>query len=159
MPMNGIRPVFPAMSWAPRDSFDGCCFMGHVPRTSLRDLMQECRVLRTSLFENYGMAALEAMAAGRAVVLTSKAGLADFVREHGAGEIVPTGDAATLALALRPFLIDRSYAAKVGARAQRAVMLELDNDRIAELREGVYEEAVRVHKSRGRVLREKVVIA
>src|SRR5208337_3822779 len=108
-----------------------------------------CRVFaQPSLFENFSMAALEAMAAGRPVVVTATSGVADFVRETGAGEVVPAGDAHAMANALRPFLRDPAYAAEVGERARRAVRSRLDPDRIAELREKIYDRAIQSRRRR-----------
>jgi len=87
------------------------------------------------------------MACGRPVVVTSKSGIAGFVARAGAGQVVPTEDPQALADALRPFLTNPGHAAEVGARAQSAVMRELDGTRIAELRESLYVEAIRAHGS------------
>jgi len=51
--------------------------------------------------EPLGLVALEAAAAGVPVVATSAGGLAEFVREAKAGALVPPGDSAAVATALR----------------------------------------------------------
>ena len=138
----------PLISWASSYNLEGCSFIGHVPRSDLPAILQSCRVFaQPSLYENYSVAALEAMACGRPVVVTSKSGIAGFVARAGAGQVVPTEDPQALADALRPFLTNPGHAAEVGARAQSAVMRELDGTRIAELRESLYAEAIRAHGS------------
>jgi glycogen(starch) synthase len=133
----------PALAWSTTWNFEGCCFAGHVPRDELKDLYASCRVFaQPSLFENFSVAALEAMASGRAVVVTSASGLAGFVRDAGAGAVVPVGDPQALAEALKPFLRDPAYAAQVGERARHAVCCQLDPDRIAALREEAYGAAI-----------------
>jgi glycogen synthase len=142
----------PAMPWSPRKNFEGCTLLGHMPRSSLPESLEACRVFaQPSLFENFSVAALEAMAAGRAVVLTSKCGLADFVKQNHLGEIVSPNDAPALATALRPYLTDSSYAAEVGARARDVVCREMDPNKIASIREQVYRAAVRSFHGQARV--------
>lgn len=83
------------------------------------------------------------MAAGRPVVVTSTTGVARFVRDAQAGEIVPPGDARALADAIRPYLVDPSRAARVGERGRLAVMREMDASKIAGIREQVYYDAIK----------------
>lgn len=129
----------PDFYWAPRNDFGGCTFTGLISRDSVKEALASCRVLAvTSRFESFSLSALEAMAAGRPVVVTATTGIADFVRETGAGEVVPAGDAHALAKALAPFLRDPAYAALIGERARRAIRSRLAPDRIAELRERTY---------------------
>jgi glycosyltransferase involved in cell wall biosynthesis len=105
----------------------------------LTNIYGSCRVFaQPSQFENFSFAALEAMAAGRAVVITSTAGLAGFVEAHRLGEVIPPGDPVALARALSRFVADPSYAGEVGERARAVVRRELDPDRMAALREQVY---------------------
>ncbi|MGH7780002.1 MAG: glycosyltransferase family 4 protein [Candidatus Binataceae bacterium] len=133
----------PNFFWAPRDSLDGCTFTGLISPDAITSALASCRVLAvTSRFESFSLAALEAMAAGRPVVVTRESGIADFVSEAGAGEVVPAGDSHALASALGPFLRDSAYAAQVGERARSAVRDWFAPNRIAELREGIYQLAV-----------------
>jgi glycogen(starch) synthase len=97
------------------------------------------------------LAAAEAMAAGRPVVVTSTTGVAKFVRDAQAGGIVPPGDAKALADAMRPYLLDPARAARVGERGRLAVMREMDADKIASVREQVYKDAIKsFHERRTR---------
>lgn len=70
--------------------------------------------------EAFGMVYLEAQAMGRAVVAEDRPGLRDVVAP--AGRLVPPGDAAAFAAALRAFAQDRAALAAAGAAA-RAHML------------------------------------
>ena len=63
---------------------------------------------------------LEAMAAGRSVVVTDVPGMREVVRE-GCGAVVPAGDAVALATALVERLGDAAVAAREGSAARRAV--------------------------------------
>jgi glycosyltransferase involved in cell wall biosynthesis len=83
-----------------------------------------------SLHEGLGVAALEAMAAGVPVVASRVGGLPELVGADAAGVLVPPGDAAALAAALRRLAADRGAAralgtagrARVGARFTMAGM-------------------------------------
>jgi glycosyltransferase involved in cell wall biosynthesis len=71
--------------------------------------------------EGLGVAALEAMAAGRPVVASSVGGLADVVLDGETGALVPVGDVAALGAALDALLADAERRARQGrAGAARA---------------------------------------
>lgn len=141
----------PLMDWTTRRSFDNCHFDGHLQRMQVAQAIRSCRVLvQASRYESFGLAAAEAMAAGRPVVVTSTTGIAKIVREARAGEIVPAGDAGALANALRPYLANASYAAEVGERGRRAIIRETDPDKIACIREQVFSAAIQTFSRRRR---------
>ncbi len=128
------------------ESIGGCEFLDFIPRRELPALMERVRVVVIpSKFESYSMVAVEAMASARPVVATTTTGVAEFMREHGAGQVVPPGDPEALGEVLRPLLQDPEYAAEVGARARQLVKEHLSPVRIAEKREGVYRNAIRAH--------------
>jgi glycosyltransferase involved in cell wall biosynthesis len=68
-----------------------------------------------SLHEGLGVAALEAMAASRAVVASRVGGLAEVVVEGETGRLVPPGDSAALAAALEELGHDPALRARMGA--------------------------------------------
>lgn len=83
-------------------------FLGLVEGERKQELYRKATVLALpSLSENFGNAALEAMAQGCPVVLGTGVGLADAVARHGAG-LVCAPDASSLAQALRALIEDRS---------------------------------------------------
>jgi len=117
-------------------------FTGHVGQRELADVYGQARVVAVpSRFESFSIAAVEGMAAGRPVVTTSRTGIAPFVREWSAGDVVPPEDPKALAEALAPYLTDPSLAESVGANG-RAGAARLDPLQIARDREKVYLEAV-----------------
>ncbi|ARC57716.1 Putative glycosyltransferase EpsD [Frondihabitans sp. 762G35] len=69
--------------------------------------------------------ALEAMAVGRAVVLTRTPGIEDYVDDGRTGFLVPVGDAEALAERLLRTLEDRSLAVRLGQAARRSVEEDL----------------------------------
>jgi glycosyltransferase involved in cell wall biosynthesis len=75
---------------------------------------------------------LNAMALGKAVILTDVAGARDYVRDGQTGLIVPPGDSGALGAALRRLLEDRDYARRVGAAARRDALDRFGPDRYVE---------------------------
>jgi glycogen synthase len=142
---NGRYGGIPYEQWVRRLSADansGCVYIEQVPRNELPQIFASARVLAMpSRFDSYGMVALEAMAAGRPVVITDTTGAAEIVRGTGGGRVVPAGDAVALADALRPFLRRPDYAQEVGQAAQSTVQTLLDPDRIAAQRAAIYQRA------------------
>ncbi|MGH7896200.1 MAG: glycosyltransferase [Candidatus Binatia bacterium] len=73
-------------------------------------------VVLPSLHEGLGVAALEAMAAGRAVVASRVGGLAEVVEDRGTGLLVPAQDPGALAEALGVLARDRERRHAMGRR-------------------------------------------
>ncbi|MDX6661204.1 MAG: glycogen synthase [Solirubrobacteraceae bacterium] len=139
---DGRRDGKPYGEWLARRIDDlgaPCRLLGEVPRPEVARLLSSSRVfVLPSRFENFPVAALEAMAAGRPVVCTTHTGLAELVEGSGAGAAVPRDDPDALARALRPYLADASVAAEAGARGQEVIRRTCSPDRIAEERERCY---------------------
>jgi glycosyltransferase involved in cell wall biosynthesis len=84
-----------------------------------------------SYSENFGMAALEAMAAARPVVLSPEVGLADIVERTGSG-IVVDGAPDRLGPAIDRLLRDPEQLRAKGENGRRTVEQRLTWDRVAE---------------------------
>jgi len=98
-----------------------------------------------SLSESFGIANLEAMAAGMAVVSTRVGAIPEYI-DHGVqGLLVPPGDARALAAALRLFLGDAGLRARCGAAAQVRAQ-DFDWTRIAQQLMDVYAAALGPHR-------------
>src|SRR3989338_7498561 len=69
-----------------------------------------------SLYEGFGIAIVEAMAAGRPVVASAVGGIPEIVVHEDTGLLVPPGDAAALADALATLLNHPEQARAMGAR-------------------------------------------
>jgi len=79
-------------------------------------------VAMPSLQEGLGVAALEAMAAGRPVVASRVGGLAEAVVDDVTGRLVPVGDAAALAAVLGELARDPGRRAQLGAAGRARVL-------------------------------------
>ena len=69
--------------------------------------------------EPFGLAALEAMSCGIAVIASQKGGLTDFIEDGKTGILVPPGDYKTLASKMDELLDNDEYRLKLGAEARK----------------------------------------
>ena len=97
-------------------------FAGFLPEHELRPLVAtaNCAAI-PSLYEPFGMVALEAGALGTPVVASREGGLTEIISEGITGVLVPSGQVAPLASALVHLLNDREYARRLGQAAQSDV--------------------------------------
>jgi len=91
-----------------------------IPPAALVDYYQQADVLvLPSLFDSFGLVALEAMACGTPVVVTDHAGVRDVVRDGVDGFVVPSGNVAALAQTLRRLYDDRLRVEDMGRQARQ----------------------------------------
>jgi glycosyltransferase involved in cell wall biosynthesis len=76
--------------------------------------------------EAFGMALLEAQASGVPVVAGNSGGVADIVAAEASGLLVPPGDAAAFAAAVRRLILDHDLRAQFAAAARHRVVAEHD---------------------------------
>ncbi len=91
-----------------------------------------------SYSENFGNVVLEAMAAGCPVVVTPEMGVADIVRESGAG-IVVDGAPSALAAGIAQILFDPNALEAMSANGIAAVERQYGWDTVAQQMEAVYQ--------------------
>jgi glycogen(starch) synthase len=121
-----------------------CHFVEQVDRADLIEWYGRARVIAVpSRFDNFPMAALEAMASGRPVVCTSRVGTSELLMEKSSGAIVAPDDSVALADALRPYLTDRALAERDGRAARALVAERCAPQTVAQEREELYREAIR----------------
>jgi glycosyltransferase involved in cell wall biosynthesis len=92
-----------------------------------------------SLWEPFGLAALEAMAVQTPVVVSASGGLREFVRDGENGFLVPPGDAQALANAIARVLADPALALRMGTAARSTVMQGFTERHVARAYEKLYE--------------------
>ncbi len=138
---EGYRPQLEALAAAL--GIEGrIIYTGAVDGIDKKTLLERSRVLvLPSYSENFGNVVLEAMAAGRPVVVTPEVGLADMVRETGAG-LVAEGEPVPLSVALKAFLDDPDGANRRGELGRKTVQERFTWDAVAHRMEQVYEEVL-----------------
>jgi rhamnosyl/mannosyltransferase len=123
-------------------------FLGDVADADLPGLYQAADVFvlpSSRRSEAYGIALLEAMAAGVAVISTELGTGTSWLNQHGqTGLVVPPGDPAALAAALQALLTDEPQRRRLGQAAQ-ARAAEFDLSRQVEMVLAVYEEVLAGH--------------
>ena len=76
--------------------------------------------------EPYGLAALEAMSSGIAVIASQTGGLTDFIEDGKTGILVPPGDYEALASKINELLDDEGKRIKLGTKAREAILHRYD---------------------------------
>jgi glycogen(starch) synthase len=121
---------------------DAVTFAGFLGGHDLTALMgaSDCYVV-PSIYEPFGMVALEAAAVGTPVAVADTGGLAEIV-EHGVtGVTFAAQDPEALADAVSAVLLDREFARTMARRARRRVREDFNWAAIATRTVGVYEAA------------------
>jgi glycosyltransferase involved in cell wall biosynthesis len=99
-------------------------------------------VVLPSYDENFGLAALEAMAVARPVVVTPEVGMAEIVQDADSG-IVVEGKPETLGPAIETLVADPKRSRVLGANGRRVIEERLSWDNIAAEMHRKYQEIVR----------------
>src|SRR5689334_17499125 len=97
-------------------------------------------VVMPSLFEGLGVAALEAMAAGKPVVATRVGGLAETISDGDTGILVPPRDAGALANAIGRLIESPALAGAMGRRGRERVLSHFTLEQMARQNETYYYE-------------------
>ncbi|MFN7172542.1 MAG: glycosyltransferase family 4 protein [Fimbriimonadaceae bacterium] len=119
---------------------DRVIFPGFLRSADLKKLYRACDVaVFPSIYEPFGIVALEAMAAGAPVVSSDAGGLPEVVRHNLTGTTHYAGNAESLAWAIRRVLTDESRAKRLTSNAQRRLILDFSWDRLADLTIATYE--------------------
>ncbi len=114
-------------------------FKGFVDDATLVSLYKTSDVLVVpSLYEPFGMVALEGMAAGTPVVVSDVGGLSEVVEDGVTGLKVPPGDHKPLSNAIARMLRDQGLAAKLKENAHRLAKRKFAWDQVADSTIPVY---------------------
>ena len=126
------REMGPAASQA---TFDEAVLYERVP-----ELMARAAVCAfPSVWESFGFVCLEAMAAGRPVVVTEGTGMAEMVDGGAFGRVVPPRDSGAIARALIGLLeLDADERVRLGEAARQRVLDRYAFDRVAVEQEDAY---------------------
>lgn len=117
----------------PLDAPSNVVFTGWLPRERVLDYIASAEVVVVpSRWEGFGLAALEAMRAGRVLIASRVGGLPELIRHGNTGLLVPPESVAELSAAMRDAL--RMNLASMGDRARRRYERAYHADRLnAEL--------------------------
>lgn len=82
-------------------------FLGVIPSEDIINYYRKCKIsVLPSLYEPFGLSALEAMACGCAIIATKTGGLVEFIDNGKNGLLVSINDASALAGAIEKFITD-----------------------------------------------------
>jgi len=114
-------------------------FTGFVDDEKLR-MLQKCADVSVvpSLFEPFGIVALEAMAAKSPVVVSDTGGLSEIVEHDVTGVKVYPNNPESLAWGIAKILLDEGYANWLKTNAHKKVEEKYDWDKTAQQTKGVY---------------------
>jgi glycosyltransferase involved in cell wall biosynthesis len=116
--------------------------LGAVPHARIAEVLRSSAVVcLPSNGEPYGMAVLEAMAAGRAIVTPDQGGPRFLLAHDGGDQLVARNDADSLAGALTRLLADRERLAQIGRENRDRVKSTFTLGRVLDELEAVYEDA------------------
>jgi len=102
-----------------------------------------------SLYEGLGVAVLEAMAAGKAVVVTKAGGLPELVDDTITGVLVPQQDSRALARAIETLIRQKALVRQMGARGRERVLRHFTMEQMAKKNEDYYYELLQAHAGPG----------
>jgi glycosyltransferase involved in cell wall biosynthesis len=89
--------------------------------------------------EPFGLAIVEAMAAGVPVVATASEGAREIIEDHTSGRLVPIGDVTSLAKALGELMNDENERHRLAQNAKAVARAQFSLERMVEAVEEVYE--------------------
>jgi glycosyltransferase involved in cell wall biosynthesis len=115
-------------------------FTGFVDDETLKNL-QKCADVSAvpSLFEPFGIVALEAMAAKTPVVVSDTGGLAEIVEHNVTGVKVYPDNPDSLAWGVKKVLLDEKYAERIKSNAYKKVKEDYNWDKISRQTKSSYE--------------------
>ena len=102
-----------------------------------------------ALMEGFGIAVVEAMAMGKAVVATTTGGLPEVVAQGETGLLVPPGDAESLAVTVVSLLVDRDRRERMGRNGKARAQERFSLDASVRQMEQLYGEVLGTQKGRG----------
>ncbi len=107
--------------------------IGQQSRPSVARLLHQCTLfVLPSRFETFGIAALEAMAVGKAVVGTTADGILEIIDDGENGILVEPDDPGALAAAIRRLLADAALRQRLGAAGRALVKDQFQRQRMGE---------------------------
>ncbi len=130
---------------------DRISFEGKLPRADLEALLGQVDVVVVpSLFEGFGLPAVEALAAGTPLVATRAGALPEVVALAGCGTLVAAGDPTALAQGIRHTLANWDVAHAAAISSRHRIEQAFSWSRVAERTARVYREVLDATRGRRR---------
>lgn len=102
---------------------------GRLDQDGVRNVLQRCELFAWPGFgEAYGLAYLEAQAAGLPVLAQRSAGVPEVVVHGETGLLVPENDLVAFTAAIRELMVDRTRIQQLGLRAREFVLSERNQE-------------------------------
>jgi glycosyltransferase involved in cell wall biosynthesis len=119
-------------------------FLGAVPHAELPGVLRAAGLflLTTEPPESFGIVLIEAMAAGLPAIATDYPGVRAVVDEGETGLLVPRGDAAAVAAALRDLIAAPERRREMGERGRAKAIAEWSWPRLVERMDDAYAQAI-----------------
>jgi glycogen synthase len=115
-------------------------FRDPVPLSELADVFHECDIVWVpSLYDNFPLVCLEAMASGKAVVASDAGGIGESFGSNGLAKIFPAGDHEALAGCTIELALDLDSRMKMGLNASQHVMENYSFESVYQKNMAVYE--------------------
>ena len=122
-------------------------FAGDADRQAVRDAFGHAAIVcHTARTESFGLAAVEAMAAGRAVVAADAVGIGEIVTHNQTGLLVEPGHYRAFADAIERLLGDPSLAARLARAAQQLTRDRYDQRAMAAAYEALADQIAPSHR-------------
>jgi len=121
---------------------DDVMFLGHVDDMDQLLKTVDIVVLPSRYAEGVPRILLEAAASAIALVATDRPGCREIVVHNITGVLVPPGDVAALADALRSLIVDPARRTALGQAARRKAQLEFEESQVIQATIEVYREAI-----------------
>ena len=123
-------------------------FLGKVSREELEQAYRDAAIVVVpSLFEGFGLPAIEALAAGTPVVASEAGALPEVLSAAGAGKLVRPADPSALAKGISEVLEDWDGARRAAQRARPRIEEHFAWPRVAARTEAVYESVLRARRT------------
>ena len=121
-------------------------FVEYIPRLSVEELRRLYNsaqiVVSPSLYEGFGLPAAEAMACGTPVIATTAGAFPEFIEDGRTGILVPPGDPAALAAAIKSLLHDPERCLRMGAAASEHIRTNFTWERTTRMTVDLYREVL-----------------
>ncbi len=128
-------------------------FLGAVPHAELPDVLRaaDLLLLTTEPPESFGIVVIEAMACGLAAIATDYPGVHAVVDDGETGLLVPPGDPAAVAAALRELVSAPEQRREMGERGRAKALAEWSWPQLVDRMDEAYAEAIAVRRQRMRL--------